>query len=50
MKASTITRRLENFHRTVQTRRRAWEVPSVAVAVVAGGETVFAEGLSLIHI
>lgn len=44
MKASTVTRRLESFHRIVQTRRRAWDVPGVAVAVVADGQTVFAEG------
>ena len=44
MKASTAIRRLGDFHGTMRTRRRAWEVPGVAVAVVAEGETVFAEG------
>ena len=44
LKTTTARKRLRDFHRTVQARRRAWEVPGVVVGVVADGEPVFVEG------
>ncbi len=44
MKARSAISRLENFQRTVQIRRRTFDVPGVAVGVVAEGETIFADG------
>lgn len=44
MKKSTVSRRLQGFERTIQTRRRSWDVPGVAVGVVADGDVVLSAG------
>ncbi len=44
MKRATASRRLQGFERTLSARRRSWDVPGVAVGVVAEGDVVFTAG------
>lgn len=44
MKAHVAQRRIAGLGRVLQARRRAWNVPGIAVGVVADGEAIFAEG------
>lgn len=44
MNSRTARRRLDGFDRTLRARRRTWDVPGVAVGVVAGDDVVFAGG------